>query len=555
MRTLRYTCASFFIALMVCAFWASIALAQATTDSSQITDCSRAQQLSSVGQTTAQGSYVPVSEAAVMANTSRNLYNIEILRYKECVLRPLVNAQRKAATATIVRNGTNSWMTGRNGGPLFAQQMETERLFLASDPQILLSIANGTFDTLHNSFGAAIKNTIGQGYFRATRQHNNSLTCPYQGNLNAALNGSPQGSVHEALWALGNPACNPRMAAELATQMAFDYTDTAVENLNTNWDWGQGTYPRLQLDAAGRYVFTTDTTITTPASLARDMELQLLTSGLRQQESANNVNEMVSNLFANIGTQIISNNQGMNSLIQPSGGGGTGASYLDQVVSQSGGQLTQTSGNAALQILNAALALERTYNQAVSAIADILRQTNAQLRAVERQCWTSIIQKVCVAGSVSANNTSCTGTSGNNLTRIATSTAFSQAVINNNIAPLASTTLINLAKSNAAITQINQFITTVANNPGSQATVLSQFNQLSSQGAFHTQSDVTSAQSQQQTVTSATGNLVQNTINTWAGTDTDGNSTIPWDHSIYPGTGWCNYQSQQTLGDWDQQWR
>lgn len=519
----------------------------------RITNCTQnGQQPVAVGTRTASGTYVPVADQAVITNTSDIIKNTGILVYKECVLRELVDAQRIAETSTIVRNGTNAYNTGRNGGPLFVQALQKERMYLAGDPEIMRIIQNGTFDTLNPLYRDSIKAAIGQGYYRATRRAND-FGCPYTGDLQALLRGTPQGSVQDALTAMRDPRCNPYMAAELSYQEAMARVQSNVETFDRNVDWGQGTYPKIQLDPNGNYVFTDDTVVTAPASITRTMQEQLLTSGFRQQESANNVGEMVSMVFASVGNQIISSNQGLSGLSQGATGGG--GSFLDQVVSQSGGQLTQVTGNAGLQLLGAALAVERAYNQAITAIATNLTQTIAQLRAVERQCWTSTAQAVCAPGTLSANGRSCTGVSGNNLTNIATSTQFSQAVVTNNIAALATSTAANLTKSNTAITQLTQFISAISSNPGSQATILSQYNQLANQGAFHTQPDVTAAQAQQQTVITATGNLVVNTINVWAGTDSEGNSTIPWDSSTYLGTGWCNYQNQTTLSKWDQLWR
>ncbi len=552
---MTFTTQNFFVAYIigctVFALSATTVFAQSTA-TTRITNCTlNGQQPVAVGTRTASGTYVPVADQAVITNTSDIIKNTGILVYKECVLRGLVDAQRIAETSTIVRNGTNAYNTGRGGSPLFVQILQKEKMYIAADPEILRILDNGTFDRLDPLYRNEIKNAIGQGYYRATRRAND-FGCPYTG-LQAALQGTPQGSVQAALTAMRDPRCNPYMAAELSYQEAMARVQSNVETFDRNVDWGQGTYPQIQLDPNGNYVFTGDTMVTAPASIMRTMQEQLLTSGFRQQENANNVGEMVSMLFAGVGNQIISSNQGLTGLSQGAAGGG--GSFLDQVVSQSGGQLTTVTGNATLQLLSAALAVERAYNQAVSAIAQNLTQTIAQLRAVERQCWTSTIQAVCAAGTLSADGKSCTGTSGSNLTRIATSTQFSQAVVTNNIAALATSTAANLTKSDTAITRLSQFISAVSSNPGSQASVLSQYNQQAAQGAFHTQPDVTAAQAQQQTVISATGNLVVNTINVWAGTDSDGSSTIPWDNSIYLGTGWCNYQNQTTLNKWDQLWR
>src|SRR3989344_5866575 len=85
---------------------------------------------SSVGVTAVTGgAFVPVNDAAVTLNTG-------ILVYKECVLRNLVNEQRKSATAQLVTNSSNNFLTGRcvvdadgvkTCGPYFPEVLSEDR--------------------------------------------------------------------------------------------------------------------------------------------------------------------------------------------------------------------------------------------------------------------------------------------------------------------------------------------------------------------------------------------------------------------------------------------
>lgn len=505
----------------------------------------------SVGQTSTSGIFVPVNDSAVMANTSGTMFNTGMLVYKECVLRETVDAQRHYVTAVQTARSLSAFQTGHNGNPLYQVNPRTEPLSVI-DQETERRLSNSTFDTLNPAFRDAIKQATLQGYARSTRRPTDFLTCPYQGDLKAALHNNAQGSVLDAMGIIANnPGCNPFIAEAMTLQTLDSYNASALANYYAQLSYGQGIYPRTITNEDG------DTIVTTPASLVRSMNEMFLQSGYQQNQHANNVNEMVSGLFANIATQVISSNQGLGSLFQPLGGGVSGPSYLATVVQQAANGITQSNGNAALQILNAALAVEVAYNQAISAIANTLTQGIGQLRNTEKACWVSLIQNVCKAGTLSADGTHCTDTAGNSLTRIATSTQFSQAVVVNQISPLASSTLANLAKSNTAITLLNQIIAAVASNPNAaqQAAAIAQYNALVSQGAFHTQTDVSNVQNQQGVVTTAVTNLLQNIATVWTGTDANGSPTIPWDQSISPGTGWCNFQNQPTLALWDTKWK
>jgi hypothetical protein len=522
-------------------------------DSALITSCAPKGEKppQGVGQMSGGGIFVPVNDAAVTANTNQIVFNTGMLEYKECVLREIVDAQRKYVTAVQIARSLSAFQTGRDGNPLYQVNPRTEPLGV-TDQETERRLNDGTFDTLDPLLRDPIKRAIRREYARATRKPTDFLSCPYQGDLNAALhNNIPEGSVLSTLWTIAsNPACNPIFAKAMAMQALDSYNASALANYYAQLSYGQGIYPRTIINEDG------DTIVTTPASLVRSMNEMFLQSGYQQNQHANNVSEMVSGLFANIATQVISSSQGIKSLFQPLNGV-SGPSYLTTVIQQAANGITQSHGNAALQVLNAALAVEVAYNQAVSAIANILTQGIGKLRDTEKACWVSLTQNICKAGTLSADGTHCTDMSNNTLTHIATSTQFSQAVVVSQISQLASSTLANLAKSNTAITLLNQIIATIVNNPtpAQQAAAIAQYNKLASQGAFHTQTDVSNVQKQQGAVTTAIADLVQNTTTIWTGTDTNGSPTIPWDQTINPGTGWCNYQNQPTLTLWDVKWK
>ncbi len=261
---------------------------------------------------------------------------------------------------------------------------------------------------------------------------------------------------------------------------------------------------------------------------------------------------MVGALFAGISTQVLSGNGGgLAGLTQPIG---NQPSYLDQAVAQTTQDLQGSIANAALANLTAALQVEQQYFNIMSAIAANLTDTIGKLRSGEQQCWAQLETHVC---ATSAGGNACADSNGDNL-QIATSTAFSQAIVGSQIAPLASTTINNLKISQQALTLINNLIKGVTGaSADAQAVAIEQLNSLIVNHQLHQQPDIRTAQSQQQSVQNAMQTLAQNTLQLWAGTNPNDSTqtNIPWDSSITPGTGWCNFQNQTTLQMWIQKWK
>jgi hypothetical protein len=268
---------------------------------------------------------------------------------------------------------------------------------------------------------------------------------------------------------------------------------------------------------------------------------------------------MVGALFGGISTQVLSGTGGgISGLTQPIG---NQPSYLQQAVGQESQNLQTTIANAALANLNAALQTEQGYNTIMGTIASTLQGTISTLRGAENQCWQQVALALCPSNS--SGSGTCTDVNGVQI-KIATSTEFSQPVINSQIASLASTTASNLQTSQQALGLINQLIQNVSGSPDSQGLAIEQLNTLIANNELHTPSELTTAQTQAQSVQSAMQTLAQNTPTLWAGTDPNNttNNNIPWNGSVGatlqvsdPGVGWCNFKNQTTQHAWEQIWR
>lgn len=496
-------------------------------------------QSSSVGARAAtSGAYVPVNDAAVTINTYT-------LVYKECVLRNLLIRQREAATADLGRGGVLTYMTGRDGNPQFSQNLPAERA-ANRDRVIQQLLQNGTLDTLRPEFKGTASRAVVNGYVTQRNAANSAFACSYSG-VQSALNGRPEGSIWDAISALRNPACNPYGATVLVDEHLRYQAETEVQDQMTRLGWGRGTYGKEIIDENGNLITVT------PGSIIEGNIMQLLQSGYRQLENADDIDQMVGSLFAGITSHIIGDSRGLAGLTQSTGGK---LSYLDQVSREAAAAVRNAAVNTALQVLSAAKAVESAIKQILDTTAGVLTNTIGTLRARENACWTLIIEKVCTAAPGADNKcqskpvcTTATATEESTCTTsqtlsVATSTAFSQAVIDAQVASLAETTIADLQKTTDAITQLDLLITNVTNTVSieGQRAALQQLDILVANGRLHSRYDIDAAQTRYQNTASAMATLI---------TDT----TAAWADASDPEVGWCNVNNDKVIEKWTNAWK
>ncbi len=487
----------------------------------------------SVGAKAATGGvYVPVSDAAVTLNTGT-------LVYLECILRPIVDAESNSETTGLIHQQVNIFLTGNNGNPMFPQQLAADRLQVM-EQAVSSALSNGTLSQLNPALQATVQRAVLRTEYNQLYQPQNALACSYQGDLQALTQEQSNDSVWTALNTLQDPACNPLFAYQMSLDLVNSEVNSNVADWQARLNWGQGTYDRINgYDAEGNPI------VVTPASLSRSLVTQALEAGFAKTQNANDIGQMVGTLFAGIGNQVVTRTQGLAGLLQPIG---SQPSYLDQVAKESSQNLISSATNAAISILNNAMQVEAGYHQAMQSIANSLLQTASQLRGEENQCWALIIQNVCT-GSVatSSNPETCTDSSGAHYT-IATSTAYSQAIIESQIMPLASSTAVNLDASNKAEAAIQNLIAGVTNTSSldAQRVALQQLDALVASNALHSQSDLANATNQASTVQSQMQQLVTDTASTW-GDNTD----FPSNGS----SGWCNVNNPPVVTYWANKWK
>lgn len=499
------------------------------------------------------GAYVPVADSAVELNTGT-------LVYKECVLREVVDRESESAGTALTKQAAVSILSGRNGNPLFVVNEGQEKLTGVSDPTELAFLQDDAlWNTVHPDLQGPIKRALAQ-YYEGERSGLQaiSLKCPYKGSVSAFQSGqsfNPNNYLMD-FYNAGEPQCNPVTEAFFAQGISESRIARALQNQQDQWDWGRGYYARVDSDG----------NVVTPSSVVQASFQTQLDSSVHRLENANDIGQMVGALYAGINTQIIGDQRGLAGLTQSVGGQ---PSYLDQVAAESAQGLQTAATNAALQILSASQQVESAYYQAVSGIVGSLTQTSSQLQAAENQCWTTVIAHVC-ATPLKADNTctavvgSCTVDVDGNTScptgptlKVATSTAFSQAVISSQITPLLGPASTNRTTSQQALQLISNLIQGVTNitSLDAQRVALQQLDALVAQHKLHTQTDLTTIIQQQSSVSGSMSTLLQTVAQTWGGTGSSGNANIAWDGTVNPGNGWCNISNDATIQSWIQTWK
>ncbi len=503
--------------------------AQAQTDTSTTTaglsssgifDCNSkagAEAMSSVGtKSTIQSLYVPVSDAGVTLNTGS-------LVYKECVLDPINTRMRENAAFSHVQLGIKAFNKGADGEPMFIKDY-IAKVSERSDKTFLRTFEEGELDTLNPAFKDEVKRAIAEDYKTQTREPNKVLECSYKGDLAKVYAGQPE-DIWGAIMAIAEPACNPVGAYNLAQEYIIDNIASDKEEMlfrlnNSNAIKDVQTYN----EETGRYETLT------PGIIVAENVQQLITSGFRQLENADEIGQMVDALYSGLSTQVVSDTRGLAGVTEGFAGQ---PSYLDQIGDTLRKNLRDAAVNIALGILKGAKQTEITYFNALNSIALTLTATIGDLRQAEALCWAEVVPKAQVYAS--ANNIQIT---------VATSTQFSQAVINAQITSLASTTITDIRKSETALSLIDHLIEGITNttSPDAQRVALQQLDSLVAQGALHGEYDAQQAVKRRDEIKPAMENLVEDTV-------------VAWADSADVNVGWCNVNNPAVAQKWVEEWR
>jgi hypothetical protein len=494
------------------------------------------------------GVYVPVNDAAVTLNTG-------FLVYQQCVLREVIARQKEGVEAGILKKVLSSIETGRGGNAQYVKNIPSELLSQAVYPSVAADLSGSTFANIRPTYQGLVKQTVARTIYTATQRPEDVLSCQLpcsEADAKAALdegdaNAFQRCGGNQLLLAVSsNPACTPRGLMIQSTALASEKALQQASTQFTTWNWGNGFYDQKTVDQTDPSKSQT----VTPAITVQQSFQTALDAPQTQLNNANDIGQINSPLMNAVQSQVVSDINGLSGLIQPQNGQ---PSYLDRMTAEASSGLRDSALNAAIQILNAARQVEGGFHDAKAAVADALLSTINSLRSYENQCWNLIIPKAqdyakqypCYGQSVTTNTNgqpSCTPTPFDLV--IATSTAFSQQVIDSQIAPVATQVAGDVKSSEKALQALNQLIAGVTNTNSltAQRTALEQLDTLTSQKVLHNQYDLTAAQKQQQDAQTALTSLLDDTKKAWA-------------DSTDPNVGWCNINNTNIIKYWAERWR
>lgn len=470
-------------------------------------------QVANVGTTNAIGGvYVPVNDASVTLNTG-------FLVYKECILDGVTRKIAENVSSEYTKQQLQAFNEGREGNAQYLvnwSDLNPRRLGI-----VAAELQRITSSTMCDAFKRPVQSNLARSYLRAINEPARIYTCPF-----ASSGGASSGFTFGSWFQLIRPSGNIYgITAE--TQSYIDRLLSEDDrNIRQMLDWGRGTFSRTD-NAADPL----QERVITPGFIIADAISQVIGSGFRQLENASEIDQVVGNLFGGLTTQLVADTRGLSGLSQSFNGQ---PSYLDRMTAQTASNVRTQAANAALNIISAARQIETTYKAAKEAIATALGNAIQELRSAEEKCWELIIPAV---ESYAQQN-------GNPTLTIATSTRFSQQIIDAQIAPLATTTIQEIRASDAALTLLNQLISSVSNSASqaNQQQALLRLDTMVANRQLHTATDATNAGQQRDSVLGALTTLVEDTIKAWAD-DNDAN------------IGWCNINNTAVIQRWFNEWQ
>ena len=488
----------------------------------------------SVGSLSAVGGvYVPVNDAAVTLNTG-------YLVYKECVLRNVVDRIRESVTSAIANQTIETGLTGRDGEPMFSVDLIKEQLEPADAAE--LDFLNSFSSSINPAYKDQIQKALAKSYVNSTRNPFAVLTCPETKNLNDIYSRNNT-NVWDGLSTMADPACDPISVFVTASQLSDTAREQAVGDVMQQLNWGNGYYPKATKNPDGTLI------VQTPADMIEKNITQAVQAGFEEAKAANDIGQVVGALFSGMASQTITGDQGFAGLNKSSG---SQPSYLNAVAASSGSGLRTAVDNAVKGILTNAMNIEKSYYDILNSIGQLLVKTATTIRGQERACWNLIINGngtipgVC-ASAVTANNT-CTDKAGNTL-HIATSTNYSDQVINNQITTLASNVAGKLDTSGKMLQKLSDLY----KKGDSSAT--QEVDSLVASHALHNQQDLNTLSGQQTSVASNMANLIDCTPGSSGTCAIWGDGTPNYSNPSDVNSGWCNIADPKTIPMWDQIWQ
>ncbi|MDP2650380.1 MAG: hypothetical protein Q8P16_02335 [bacterium] len=356
----------------------------------------------SVGMQGPGGSHVPVFDDAVHDQE-------RLLTYKECLLDGIVNSMRETLISFIIQSIVRWTNEGFDGNPAFISNLPLHLLERISDPVAEQILTGPASQAIAEPFRRDVQVMLAKNYANTTRRPENALRCGVSSENIISFSNNESGGDDRAgalFEYITNPSCNPLFAGLGAQNYLYETISAEQQRELTQLEWGSGfrsVESEREIDLGGGQSVSVNR-IVTPGFMIAEHLRQLIGTGLRQSENADEIDEIISALMSNIGTEMLTDQEGLSGLSRSFGGR---APYVDRIAADSAARTRSNMTGAAQQTIDNTIRVEQEYIAARERAARILTQTEAQLTSWENTCWASIIDAARAGVAADAEAAAC----------------------------------------------------------------------------------------------------------------------------------------------------
>ena len=341
-----------------------------------------------VGAQGPRGSHVPTFDGATFDQQ-------KLLSYKECVLDGITNSMRETLISFIIKSVVRWTNQGFDGNPAYVTNLPLHLLERISDPVAEQFITGGATQTIPAEFRRDVRTRLARDYAQETRNSEEDLRCDLSDKeLSAFAAGDFKGSGG---WAglfkfSSRSGCNPLLSYYTAKNQLQQKIQSEVDREQTQLAWGNGfrsVENTRDVPLGGNQVARVKR-IVTPGFLIAEHLRQTIGTGLRQSENADEIDEVISALMSNIGTEVLTDLEGLAGLSASFNGR---APYIDRLAEDSARRTRGNMTGAAASLIANTTRVETEYAQARQGSADVLGIASQQLVAWENTCWSGILEQ------------------------------------------------------------------------------------------------------------------------------------------------------------------
>lgn len=342
----------------------------------------------SVGMQGPGGAHVPTFDDAQFDQQ-------RLLTYKECLLDGIASSMRETLVSFIIQSVVRWSNQGFDGNPAYVSNLPLHLTERIGDPEAERIITGEDTEVIPELFRRDVRVQLSRSYARDTRRPHTVLECDLSSEqLEALAQGDIEGAGGTSAWfrAMQDEGCNPLFSFLRAQDHLRSSVAAEQERELRQLDWGSG-FRSVEVERTvdlGDGTQTTVRRIVTPGFMIAEHLRQVIGTGLRQSENADEIDEIISALMSNIGTEMLTDIEGLSGLSAVFGGR---APYVDRIAQDSAQRTRGNMTGAAVSIMNNTIRVEQEYAQTRRDSVNVLSQGARQLVAWEATCWASIAEQ------------------------------------------------------------------------------------------------------------------------------------------------------------------